>query len=165
MGLREFKTYSEQNKRAEEYVEQLNQEHFDGEIAIASVEFNKSFRSRAGAYIPPDYKIELSIHYLREHGWEEMKVMVRHEFAHAAAHQLDGHIGHGPIFDYYANKLDTARYCKVIESTFRYEYYCPTCSATWKRKRKSSLEDKHCAECAELLGFNDHTKIRRRSLE
>lgn len=165
MGLSDFKTYSQQNERAEEYVESLNQEHFDGELAIASVEYTDSFTGRAGAYVPADFAIELSIHYIREHGWEPMQEIIRHELAHAAAHQLEGHTAHGAIFDYYANKLDTTRYCKVLESTFRYEYYCPTCSATWKRRRRTNLDDKHCGECAELLGFNDHTKIRRRSIE
>jgi len=159
MGIEKFHKYSEENKRATEITQNVINEQVGHNITVSSVEFTDSFTKRAGAYYSDKKQIRLSIHYLNEYSWDEVTDTIKHEVAHAAAHQIHNHVGHGKPFKLWASKLDAPRHCKKIKSTDRYAYRCPTCGTEWRRKRQTDLDERYCSQCAAKYGYNNETRL------
>lgn len=81
-----------------------------------------------------DVTIRLSWDAYRQHGWEEMKGVVRHELVHAWEFQHFGESGHGERFREHADSIGAPRHCTPFSEP-RLRLVCTAEDCDWSADR------------------------------
>lgn len=160
MGLENFHKYASENEKAREYADNVLDELELDELEVTTIEFTSSLTKTAGKYLIHEKKILLSIHYLREYGWEGVTDVIRHELAHVAAIQKDGCLDHSDVFVKWSKVFDCPMWCKYMKSSEERLYVCPTCNSRWGMKDVTDDETHYCPTCGAKHGYNEKTRLR-----
>jgi len=138
-------------------------ERADEELLLADEQFglphtvvviwNNQLKTAAGRAYYQTGTVELNPDYFREFGEEKVITTLRHELAHLMAYKSYGDNGHGTPFKQICRRLggdmneqlaaNGAPECaskEYIRSEYKWEYRCPDCGSSFKKKRRISAK-------------------------
>lgn len=97
------------------------------------------------------HTVKISWPGYENHGWEELKVTLRHELAHADQYERRGHTKHDKEFHQMSEEMDFEVSADEPADGANYVIECQGCGDTWYRVNKSKVikkpEKYRCKEC------------------
>lgn len=119
-----------------------------------SIRFDRAKR-RLGSYRPRNKVITLSAEITHLNEESVVNEVIRHEIAHALAHQHEQHLGHGQKWKKWARimKADPRASCQssdIVTPKAPYAYTCPKCDFKAERYRRPSkrIQRAGCPRCS-----------------
>jgi len=119
-----------------------------------SFQFDRAKR-RLGSYRPGKRCITLSVKITYLNKTTMVEEVIRHEIAHALAHQHEQHLGHGQQWKKWARimEADPRASCQsadIVTPKAPYAYTCPKCDFKAERYRRPSKRTRRagCPKCS-----------------
>ncbi|KIL48593.1 SprT family protein [Jeotgalibacillus campisalis] len=124
--------------------------------------FNTRLRTTGGRYMLSSHNIELNIHYLHEHGMQELVGIIKHELCHYHLHiEGKGYQHRDRDFKELTKKVSAPRFCTPLPSQVSkkktnpkyHAYQCKKCSQSYIRKRRMNTSRYACGKCKGRLSY------------
>lgn len=155
-----------------EIFQELNEQHFGGELPLPSLAWNPRLSTTAGrfcpgsrrAFFPRAPKIEVAS-YLRElaDGQDHVRDTILHEMIHFYLWHHEKPYGHTPEFHRIMKRVGAQRFNPVPKvRPVKYWYECPNCRKKIPARRK--MERYACATCCDAFAggsFRENFRLRR----
>ncbi|PPA70536.1 SprT family protein [Jeotgalibacillus proteolyticus] len=146
----------------QEIVERISLEDFGKPFRHKAV-FNQRLRTTGGRYMLSSHNIELNIHYLDEHGMDELIGIIKHELCHYHLHlEGKGYQHRDRDFRELIKQVSAPRFCTPLPSQQIkrqsrvqkvHAYQCKSCGQSFIRKRRVNTERYACGKCRGKLSY------------
>ncbi|TDL30510.1 SprT family protein [Jeotgalibacillus sp. S-D1] len=129
--------------------------------------FNTRLRTTGGRYMLASHNIELNIHYLHEHGRDELIGIIKHELCHYHLHiEGKGFKHRDRDFRELIKEVSAPRFCTPLPSQEvkkrpvrkRHVYQCSICEQRFVRKVRMNLTKYVCGKCKGPLRYLGEAK-------
>lgn len=124
--------------------------------------FNTRLRTTGGRYMLTSHNIELNIHYLHEHGIEELIGIIKHELCHYHLHLEGKGFNHRDRdFRELIQRVSAPRFCTPLPSQSAkkrsrkklHAYQCKDCHQKFVRKIRMNISRYACGRCRGRLKY------------
>ncbi|MGD7046535.1 SprT family protein [Jeotgalibacillus proteolyticus] len=147
-------------------VEEISLKEFGRPFKHKAV-FNSRLRTTGGRYMLSSHHIELNIHYLNEHGMEELIGIIKHELCHYHLHiEGKGYQHRDKDFKELTKKVAAPRFCTPLPSQQKkkrtnvtyHAYRCKQCGQSYIRKKRMNISRYACGKCRGKLSYLGEAK-------
>ena len=119
--------------------DQLNGQHFGGQLPVCTIELSSRLIRTAGKIWPKQRRLRLSLAYHQRYGLEELANTILHEMVHLWLHEQGLASGHTPLFRQKMAELGLSNRIHALPmppSPYKYVYVCPTCLRETNTRRQ-----------------------------